>query len=160
MSKDDQIYIDDGLLLSTDRAVPMVLLRAREAVMQHFRPIFSEAGITEQQWRVLRVVYEAGTIDASTLAASACLLPPSLTRMLKLLDEKKWLAVSRDEADGRRIVISSTPEGRAFVDAFAPKAAEVYSKLVSAFGAEKVAQLVDLLNELEQCAENLEPAIG
>lgn len=155
MSKDDQNYLDDGLLLSTDRAVPMVLLRAREAVMQHFRPVFGEVGITEQQWRVLRVVCEAGTIDASTLASRACLLPPSLTRMLKLLEERKWLAVKRDASDGRRIIIASTIEGRDFVNQFAPRAAAVYAKLVSAFGAEQVAQLVDLLNALEKCANNL-----
>jgi len=31
--------------------LPMALLKARESVMAHFRPILREHDITEQQWR-------------------------------------------------------------------------------------------------------------
>ncbi|MGH7006661.1 MAG: hypothetical protein ACREIP_22160, partial [Alphaproteobacteria bacterium] len=33
------------------RSLPMQLLRAREAVMQRFRPMLHQHGVTEQQWR-------------------------------------------------------------------------------------------------------------
>ena len=39
-----------------DRSLPMALLRAREAVMARFRPLFRLHGVTEQQWRVLRAL--------------------------------------------------------------------------------------------------------
>ena len=40
------------------RSLPMQLLRAREAVMQRFRPMLHQHGVTEQQWRVIRVLVE------------------------------------------------------------------------------------------------------
>lgn len=36
----------------------MVLLRAREVIMAHFRPMLARHDITERQWRVLRVLAE------------------------------------------------------------------------------------------------------
>src|SRR6266849_5130597 len=38
------------------RSLPMSLLRAREAVMRHFRPSLRDHGLTEQQWRILRAL--------------------------------------------------------------------------------------------------------
>src|SRR5208283_3623306 len=38
------------------RSLPMSLLRAREAVMRHFRPSLRRHGLTEQQWRILRAL--------------------------------------------------------------------------------------------------------
>ena len=60
---------DDRLLpRNTRRSLPIALLRAREAVMSHFRPMLAKYDVTEQQWRVIRVLAEAGTLDASDVA--------------------------------------------------------------------------------------------
>ena len=45
---------------SIERSIPIALLRAREAVMAHFRPLLADRGYTEQQWRVLRILNEYG----------------------------------------------------------------------------------------------------
>jgi len=37
---------------STDRSLPIALLRARETVMEPVRDMLSESGISEQKWRV------------------------------------------------------------------------------------------------------------
>ena len=50
------------------RALPIALLEAREAVMSRFRPMLATHDITEQQWRVLRVLAEAGPLEATELA--------------------------------------------------------------------------------------------
>ena len=47
--------------------------------MAPIRKMLLAAGITEQQWRILRVLTETGPIDAGSLAKRACLLAPSLT---------------------------------------------------------------------------------
>ncbi len=80
------------------RSLPLKLLRAREAVMERFRPHLAAHNVTEQQWRVLRALAEVGERDASTLAGTACLLAPSLSRILHdLSDAASWSA-----AAGRR----------------------------------------------------------
>ena len=73
---------------ATKASLPMSLLRAREAVMSHFRPMLDRHGVNEQQWRVIRVLAEAGQMDASEVAERANILAPSLTRMIKALSER------------------------------------------------------------------------
>ena len=46
------------MMPATDRSLPIALLRARERVMGPIRALLSGADLTEQQWRVLRVVQE------------------------------------------------------------------------------------------------------
>ncbi|MFT5000920.1 MAG: hypothetical protein ACI875_001925, partial [Planctomycetota bacterium] len=38
----------------TEKSLPIMLLRAREAVMRRFRPMLRLHDLSEQQWRVLR----------------------------------------------------------------------------------------------------------
>ena len=73
-------------LRRTARSLPIALLRARERVMGPIREILNESGISEQKFRVLRVVEESGPMEQTALAQQACLLLPSLTRMLRAGD--------------------------------------------------------------------------
>ena len=66
-------------LRRTARSLPIALLRARERVMGPIREILNESGISEQKFRVLRVVEESGPMEQTALAQQACLLLPSLT---------------------------------------------------------------------------------
>src|SRR5438045_2920852 len=87
------------------RSLTIGLLRAREAVMSHFRPILASHNVTEQQWRVIRVLWEEGTLDASEVADKASILAPSLTRMIRSLEERGFIAKHKDKADGRRVLL-------------------------------------------------------
>jgi hypothetical protein len=51
------------------RSLPMQLMRAREAVMRRFRPHLASHGFSEQQWRVLRALADAGELEIGALAA-------------------------------------------------------------------------------------------
>lgn len=137
------------LLEKTNRSLPIVLLRARESVMAHFRPMLAEHGLTEQQWRVLRVLSEEGEQDASHLAEHACILPPSLTRMLKTLEANGWIEGRRDKDDGRRMLFRATDDGLKFIDTVSPKGAAIYDEIIASFGEDKLRQLVDLLDDLQ-----------
>ena len=133
---------------STRTALPMALLRAREAVMARFRPLLDSHGINEQQWRVIRVLAETDRLDASDLAARANILAPSLTRMIRTLDERGLILRGRDEADGRRVILTITPAGRQLIEAVTPAANAAYARIDAEFGPERVAALVALLDEL------------
>lgn len=75
-----------------DRSLPMQLLRARDAVMQHFRPHLRGHGITEQQWRVLRVLAAARLLEILEISERCCILPASLSLMLPKLEGRIDLA--------------------------------------------------------------------
>ena len=69
-------------LPSTRRSLPIALMRSREKVMGPIRDMLKVPGITEQQWRVLRVLSESGAQDLTQISLKACLLMPSLSRII------------------------------------------------------------------------------
>jgi homoprotocatechuate degradation regulator HpaR len=132
------------------RSLAIGLLRAREAVMSHFRPILAAHDVTEQQWRVIRALAEAGTLDATEVAERAFILAPSLTRMLRSLEERGFITKHKDKADGRRVLLQITPAGRAIIEEVMPESLKVYADIDASFGAERVEQLLDMLEELSR----------
>ncbi|MFT4184114.1 MAG: homoprotocatechuate degradation operon regulator HpaR [Rhizobium sp.] len=130
------------------RSLTIGLLRAREAVMSHFRPILAAHDVTEQQWRVIRVLSEAGTLDASEVADKASILAPSLTRMIRSLEERGFITRHKDKTDGRRVLLRVTPAARMVIEDVMPESRKVYDDIGARFGPERVEQLLDMLEEL------------
>jgi len=140
---------DDSLLpRDLTRSLPMALLRAREAVMAPFRPILNDFDVSEQQWRVLRVLAESGPLDATEVAERACLLAPSLTRIMRSLEERKFITRERDAGDARRVRLAITAGGIAMIRDLAPTSARIFSEIESGYGKERLERLLDMLGEL------------
>jgi homoprotocatechuate degradation regulator HpaR len=130
-----------------ERSLPMQLLQAREAAMARFRPMLREHGLTEQQWRVVRVLAACPAIDATELARRSVLLAPSLTRILQYLESAGLIKRSADATDQRRAVFALTARGRRLFDAVAPDSERIYADIAQAFGARRLADLYRLLAE-------------
>lgn len=129
------------------RSLPMLLLRAREAVMNRFRPNLRAHGFTDQQWRVLRVLVDTGEVPISALAEDCCLLMPSLSRILQNLEER-GLVSRAAAADQRSYLISITQAGRALFKQAAPISEERYAEIARLVGTERLEQTYALLEEL------------
>jgi len=128
-----------------DESLPMALMRARESVMRHFRPILAEHEVTEQQWRVLRALHDADQpLSVGELAARTYLLGPSLSRMLVTLEERE-LIVRETAADARRSEIVIAPAGREVVAAVAPQSEATYSTIESQLDPGELDELYRLL---------------
>lgn len=130
------------------RSLPMALLRARESVMARFRPMLAAHAVTEQQWRVLRVLRESSPLDATEVADRASILAPSLTRIIKTLEDRALIERRKAENDGRRTMLSMTDRGVALLDEVAPEQRAIYDDLVESYGKERLETLLDLLEEL------------
>jgi len=146
-----------GRLRAFNKSLPMALLRAREAVMRQFRPSLNSYGITEQQWRVLRALTSVDTIEVLELASATFLLAPSLSRILKDLDDRALILRRTSDTDLRRGLVSISPAGRALIERAGHTSEAIYSQITSRFGAEKLKALHDLLTALEDCLE--EPVV-
>lgn len=131
------------------RSLPMSLLKARDAVMGHFRPSLHYFGITEQQWRVLRALASVEIIEVTALAKATFLLAPSLSRILKDLEERGLVHRRAPEEDMRRGLISISSQGRALIDRAGRHSEAIYAEITRRYGAEKLAQLQEMLRELE-----------
>lgn len=134
----------------TGRSLPMVLLRAREVVMERFRPVLSSYNITEQQWRVLRVLSEVGGMEASQLAVRACILAPSLTRIIKTLEAAGMITSCKDKEDGRRTLLTIDTDGRELIALVSPECCSHYAEIEAAFGHDEMERLLDSLDELQR----------
>jgi homoprotocatechuate degradation regulator HpaR len=128
------------------RNLPLLLLEAREAVMGHFRPNLREHGLTDQQWRVLRVLGERGATDTGTIAAEAYLLGPSLTGVLARMERDALIKRTRDAADARRTQVMATARGKRMVQKLAASIETHYASMENALGKAQLAQLYALLD--------------
>jgi homoprotocatechuate degradation regulator HpaR len=131
------------------RSLPMSLLRAREAVMRQFRPSLRSHGLTEQQWRILRALASIDAIEVTELARVACLLGPSLSRILRDLEASRLIARKIAKADQRRNVVSISAKGLRLIEAVAPSSEAIYAAITRRYGARKLAELQDMLHALE-----------
>lgn len=111
-------------------SLPMRLYRALDAVMPAFRQVFSEFGLTEQQWRVLRVLWEQGAVPLSSLASATLIPAPSLVGVVDRLTRNGLVARERSTDDRRVVYIQATEQGRSLEASVRPKVDEVYAQLM------------------------------
>lgn len=136
-------------LPSTSRSLPIALIRAREGVMAPIREMLSETGITEQQWRVLRVLSEHGLLDTTTLAERSSLLFPSLTRIAASMRDKGLITQTRDEIDRRRQLIEITAAGQKIIDDRTSQSTQIVDDIKTKLGTDNYETLLDLLGLLD-----------
>ncbi len=119
--------------------------------MARFRPLLRDHGLTEQQWRVLRVLAaeQNGEIDATLLAQRALLLAPSLSRILQFLQRRGYIARSADPQDQRRATFTLTEAGHKKFQEVAPDSERQYMIIEKQFGKCNLDALYKLLGEFE-----------
>lgn len=150
IASDQRSCLMTKVVLSTSRSLPIALLRARERVMGPFRDLLADVDVTEQQWRVLRVLDETGAMEPTRIAEEACLLLPSLTRILQKLEQKSMIQRKTDKADRRRQIVRITPAGKALIEANLDKSVALLEEMRQSMGADRWDSLLDLLNELHR----------
>ncbi len=134
----------------TEESLPIMLLRARESLMKRIRPYLMEHDLSEQQWRVLRVLDEVGPLEPTELGERCVVLTPSLTRILALLEKRDMIRREKHPTDKRKQIIHLTQTGQDVIALIAPEARKIYLELEEAFGK---AQLNNLLNKLAKLSD-------
>jgi homoprotocatechuate degradation regulator HpaR len=137
------------------RNLPRLLLQAREAVMAHTRPSLRQQALSDQQWRVLRVLGEDHSqgghgVETGRVAREAYLLGPSLTGVLARMERDGLITRERDPQDQRRSVVRPTAQGLGLVDTLSQTIEAHYVWLEQSLGKTKLDQLYGLLDELIQ----------
>lgn len=143
---------DDSSPSFVHRNLPRLLLEAREAVMQHTRPSLREHGLSDQQWRVLRVLGEHAAdpagVETGRVAREALLLGPSLTGVLTRMERDGLISRNRCPLDARRTVVRATPAGLTLVRTLSQTIEAHYQWMESQLGKERLAQLYALLDDV------------
>ena len=113
--------------------------------MAPIRPILRDHGVTEQQWRVLRVLDNEGNSDPTGLAEAALLFPPSVARILKDLVDRRLIARKTDPNDKRRAVVTLAPKGQTLIRNVERTTVLIYHRYRAQFGKERVDELISEL---------------
>jgi homoprotocatechuate degradation regulator HpaR len=140
------------------RSLPMQLMRAREAVMAHFRPHLAAHGLTEQQWRVIRALEESREFDIAALAEHCCLHAASLSRILPNLESEGLVVRRTSKTDQRRMMISLAPRGHRLFAEIAPQSEAIYAALAEAIGPQRIEAAYRVLDELIFALSGAKPA--
>lgn len=116
-------------MLAFDESLPMILYRTLDAVMPAYRELFARHGLTEQQWRVLRVIWTSDNVTSSRLSEHTLLSPPSLVNIIDRLEKKGIVARIRSVEDRREIYVVATARGRALQEIVTPQVSAIHERL-------------------------------
>ena len=128
----------------------MALLRARELTMGYFRPMLNEHGLTEQQWRVIRVLQEYGELEFHDLSRVAWIQPPSLTGILTRLERAALVRRTRSRSDQRRLHLSLSRAGLRRFETVSREAEQRYGLIERRLGRTRLRSLMKILREFDR----------
>ena len=137
-------------MTKTQPSLTLSLLQAREAAMAFFRPLLNEHDLTEQQWRVIRILKQHSELENYQLAELACILKPSMTGVLGRLERDGLVRRQKAAQDQRRVFVTLTERGEACFASMKEGMEANYQKIQAQFVEEKLQQLMGLLNDLKR----------
>lgn len=132
-------------------SLTVALLQARESAMGFFRPLLNQHGLTEQQWRVIRILKEVPDqqLESHELAEIACILRPSLTGVLVRLEKAGYVKRWKPATDQRRLCVALTDQGNTLFQAMSGEMHNRYRKIKSRLGKDNYETLMSLLEQLQ-----------
>ena len=98
-------------LLKLDNQLCFPLYAASKEIIRRYKPLLDKLDITYTQYIVLLVLWEKDQILVKDLGSRLYLDSGTLTPLLKKLEAKKIITLSKGEKDGRELVISLTKKG-------------------------------------------------
>ncbi|MFT5534672.1 MAG: homoprotocatechuate degradation regulator HpaR [Burkholderiaceae bacterium] len=123
------------------RNLPQVFLKARDCLMAHFRPILKHFGLTEQQWRILRVLDEHEQLEPREICALCQMLSPSMAGVLARMEDMQLILRRPVDGDQRRVLVQLAKKGDQLMAELAPLVEAQYREIERAFGTQLFADL-------------------
>jgi DNA-binding MarR family transcriptional regulator len=115
------------------------------------RATFARHGLDAPSFDVLAALRRAGApyqLTPTALMRSALVTSGAITQRLDRLEEKGLITRERSEADGRAVVVTLSPAGRAALDAALPDHLETERALLEGLTDEDLEVLAGLLRRL------------
>lgn len=129
------------------QSVPMLLHAGLDAVMPAYRQLFTKHGLTEQQWRVLRVLWNTESLSSIEISRHTLIQPNSLVGVLERLEKRGFVARMRSVEDRRIIFAKLTPTGRDLGRTIAPALRTIHEDIQSRLTASEWEQLGQLVTK-------------
>lgn len=150
---------------SPDRHLLGVLRKARSVHKQRLQPYLRAAGLTEDQWRVLRVFNSSPAaraigLDAKRVAEEAHITKSSLSGVLVRMERDGLVTRQKSPEDARFMIVKPTALGLQSARQVAAMVQGYYAWLEEAMGANDMGKLYQLLEKLIAMADEPAPQLN
>ena len=129
-------------------SLPMILSRTLDGVMPVYRTLFQEHAITDQQWRVMRALWEQKHLTSKQISEITLLPSPSLVGILDRLEKKGYVGRLRSVEDRRLVYIVPTQAGRKLQELMLPKIEQIHDKFMHQVTPDEWGELNRILDKL------------
>lgn len=129
------------------RNLPQLLLKTRDRLMSNFRPTLTHFGLTEQQWRILRVLDEHEQLEPREICEMCQILSPSMAGVLARMEDMGLIRRNRMPDDQRRVMVRLADRGDKLIEAIAPLIDARYNELENAMGKQLFDDMFELLEK-------------
>lgn len=147
-----------------DRHLLGVLREARAVHKQRLQPYLRAAGLTEDQWRVLRVFIQNPTaraigLDAKRVAQESKITKSSLSGVLLRMERDGLLTRQKSTEDARFMIVKPTALGMQSARHIASLFQGYYQWVEAALGPQDMGKLYELLDKLISISHQPAPAL-
>jgi DNA-binding MarR family transcriptional regulator len=111
--------------------------------------------VTRSEGSVLRVL-DAGSQRITSLAALEGLSQPTMTILVKRLEERGFVARERDAGDGRVVLVAITEAGREAMEGLRTQYRALLREHIAGMADEQIAELVQATKALTSLVEALQ----
>ena len=129
-------------------SLPMILSRSLDDIMPQYRSLFQAHGITDQQWRVMRALWEQEHLTSKQISQITLIPAPSLVGILDRLEKKGLLGRLRSVEDRRLVFIRPTKAGRELQELMLPKIEEIHNFLIEKVTGREWDEMKRILDKL------------
>ena len=129
-------------------SLPMILSRTLDGVMPVYRALFQEHAITDQQWRVMRALWEQKHLTSKQISEITLLPSPSLVGILDRLEKKGFVGRLRSIEDRRLVYIVPTQAGRKLQELMLPKIEQIHDRFMHQVTPDEWGELNRILDKL------------
>lgn len=117
---------ENSLDLKLENQICFPLYSVSRLIIQQYKPLLDELGVTYPQYLVLLVLWEEGEVPVKDISRKLLLETNTLTPLLKRMETNGIINRNRSKADERMVIISLTKKGKDLHN----KALQIPSKLV------------------------------
>jgi DNA-binding MarR family transcriptional regulator len=118
-----------------------VIKQVELAVRSRLDDMLRPAGLSALQYTALTVLERHPDLTSAQLARNSFVTAQTMADMVVILRERGLIDRHRDAADGRRLVLALTADGRKLLNAFRSRVADLEAEMVAPLTAHQARQL-------------------
>lgn len=125
-----------------------MLQQTFDSIIPMYREVFKQHDLTEQQWRILRVLWETDNCTTKELSRNTLLPSPSLVGIIDRMKKKGLVSRTRSTEDRRKVYVLLTPKGQSLQAEIAPKIDSIYVDIEKCCDAESWKTMVATMQKI------------